>query len=92
MALYRIYKVDADDHIADADNIECAGQTGRLRTISHRGHSTQRKDAGGHADGVGGRGTRNDEEACAKALQMQGAYPAVEVWEGARRVARMGAG
>ena len=58
MALYRIYKLDADDHIADAENVECA----------------------------------TDEEACAKALQMQGAYPAVEVWEGARRVARMGAG
>jgi len=23
MALYRLYKVDADDHIADAENIEC---------------------------------------------------------------------
>ena len=24
MALYRFYKVDADDHIADAENLECA--------------------------------------------------------------------
>jgi hypothetical protein len=48
--------VDTDDHIADAENVECA----------------------------------NDADAYAKALQMQGAYPAVEVWEGARRVARMG--
>jgi hypothetical protein len=24
MALYRVYKVDADDHIADAENLECA--------------------------------------------------------------------
>ena len=24
MALYRIYKVHADDHIADAENLECA--------------------------------------------------------------------
>jgi hypothetical protein len=55
MALYRIYKVDADDHIADAENVECA----------------------------------NDEEAGAKALQLKGAYPTVEVWEGARLVARI---
>ena len=57
MALYRIYKVDAADHIVDAENIECA----------------------------------DDEEECAKALRMKGAYPVVEVWEGARLVARTAA-
>jgi hypothetical protein len=56
MALYRIYRVDAADHIADAENVECA----------------------------------DDEEACAKAREMQGYYPAVEVWEGSRLVARIG--
>ena len=58
MALYRVYKVDADDHIADAENLECA----------------------------------NDDEARAKALQLKGDYPVVEVWEGARLVARIATG
>jgi hypothetical protein len=58
MALYRIYRVDALDHIADAENVECA----------------------------------NDDEARAKALQLKGSYPVVEVWEGPRLVARIGTG
>jgi len=58
MACYRVYRVDADYHIADA-KISNVQMTMRAR---------------------------------AKALQLKGDYPVVEVWEGARLVARIATG
>ncbi|HEY7581694.1 MAG TPA: hypothetical protein VH855_29195 [Acetobacteraceae bacterium] len=55
MTLYRVYMIGSDDHIKEAENIECA----------------------------------TDQEACVEAERMLDAYPAAEVWEGRRLVARI---
>jgi hypothetical protein len=55
MTLYRVYMIGSDDHIKEAENIECA----------------------------------SDEEACAEAEHRLDVYPAAEVWEGRRFVARV---
>jgi hypothetical protein len=55
MALYRIYMIGSDDHIKEAQNVECA----------------------------------TDQEACLHAERMLDTYPAAEVWEGRRLVARI---
>ena len=55
MTLYRIYMIGSDDHIKEAQNVECA----------------------------------TDQEACLQAESTLDAYPAAEVWEGRRLVARI---
>jgi hypothetical protein len=56
MTAYRIYTIDAGNHIVSAAEIECD----------------------------------SDADACAEARQkLRQPYPAVEVWEGARKVVRI---
>ena len=55
MTGYRVYMIGSDEHIKEAENIECA----------------------------------TDKEACAEAERILGVYPAAEVWEGRRLVARI---
>ena len=56
LVLYRIYGINADDHIVHRDDFECG----------------------------------SDQEAITQASNHQDNFPAMEVWEGTRRVARIG--